>query len=192
MKQVLLTSAAILMGVSTAAFAQTAPDQNSGATNPPAATMSPPAGMAPARPVVRPVDRDAAAVPAEGRSSASMPAERRGTMSTSPGTPMGTDGMFTSIPAGEQMSSKVVGLDVYNAANKNIGKIKDVAFDQNGVKAYIVAVGGFMGMGDHYVAVNPSALNINFDADARKWRAAMNTDIDQLKAAPEYKYSSND
>jgi hypothetical protein len=100
--------------------------------------------------------------------------------------------MFTTVPAKEELSSKVVGLDVYNNANKDIGKIKDIAFDDNGVKAYIVAVGGFLGMGDHYVAVQPSAVTLSYDANAKKWRAAMNTDADQLKAAPEYKYSSND
>jgi sporulation protein YlmC with PRC-barrel domain len=100
-------------------------------------------------------------------------------------------GMFASVPAQEELTSNVVGLEVYNNANQDIGKIKDVAFDANGVKAYIVAVGGFLGVGDHYVAVQPSAVRISYDASNKKWRAAMNTNADQLKAAPEYKYSSN-
>jgi sporulation protein YlmC with PRC-barrel domain len=99
---------------------------------------------------------------------------------------------FTNIPASEELSSKVVGLEVYNNANQDIGKIKDVAFDQNGVRAYIVAVGGFLGMGDHYVAVKPSAIDISYNSNDKKWHAAMNTDASQLKAAPEYKYSSNE
>ena len=85
----------------------------------------------------------------------------------------------------------MVGLSVYNDANQDIGKIKDIAFDRNGVKAYIVAVGGFLGMGDHYVAVKPSAVHINRNSNSTQWRATMNTNADQLKAAPEYKYSSN-
>ncbi len=106
--------------------------------------------------------------------------------------PTADSGIFTSIPAQEELSSKVVGLEVYNNANQDVGKIKDIAFDQSGVKAYIVAVGGFLGMGDHYVAVQPSAVRLSWDANAKKWHAAMNTDADQLKAAPEYKYSSNE
>ncbi len=102
-----------------------------------------------------------------------------------------SSGMFTSVPSQEDLSSKVVGLNVYNNENTDIGKIKDIAFDSNGVKAYIVAVGGFLGMGDHYVAVRPSAININYDTTNNKWKATMNTDAAQLKAAPEYKYSSN-
>jgi hypothetical protein len=97
-------------------------------------------------------------------------------------------GAFANVPGTEDLSSKVVGLDVYNKSNQDIGKIKDIAFDSNGVRAYIVAVGGFLGLGDHYVAVRPSALQVTYDAADKKWRAAMDTDADQLKKAPEYKY----
>jgi hypothetical protein len=103
----------------------------------------------------------------------------------------GATGMFTSIPARDDLSSKVVGLDIYNNANQDIGTIKDIAFDASGVKAYIVGVGGFLGVGDHYVAIRPSAINLTFNAAEKKWHAKMDTNADQLKAAPEYKYASN-
>jgi hypothetical protein len=103
----------------------------------------------------------------------------------------GTAGdMFTALPAGERMSSKMVGLDVYNSANQDIGTIKDVAYDGSTIKAYIVGVGGFLGMGDHYVAVNPSSVHITWDASSKTWHAAMDTTAAQLKAAPEFKYPS--
>jgi sporulation protein YlmC with PRC-barrel domain len=95
---------------------------------------------------------------------------------------------FTSVPANEDLSSKLIGLDIYNGANKDIGTIKDVAFSAKGVKAYIVGVGGFIGMDEHYVAIRPSAITINYDSTAKKWHAAMETSVDELKAAPEYKY----
>jgi hypothetical protein len=180
MKQTLLASAAVLMSLSVGAFAQSTPPQSNGAVM----------NSQPAPGVVRPADRTAETAPVAGKPTASMSAADRHAAAAS--APMGSSDMFADIPAGEQLSSKVVGLEVYNAANKNIGKIKDIAFDEHGVKAYIVAVGGFLGMGDHYVAVNPPAVNISFDSNAKKWHAAMNTDADQLKAAPEYKYSSND
>lgn len=97
-------------------------------------------------------------------------------------------GMFATIPAQGELSSRVVGLDVYNNANQNIGTIKDVAFDQNGVRGYVLAVGGFLGMGDRYVAVRPSAVAVRYDSGDNKWHATMNANADQLKAAPEYKY----
>jgi hypothetical protein len=100
-------------------------------------------------------------------------------------------GMFASVPATDDLSSQVVGLEVYNNTNQDIGTIKDIAFNAAGVKAYIVGVGGFLGMGDHYVAVRPSAISLSYNADNKTWRATIDTNADQLKAAPEYKYSSN-
>jgi PRC-barrel domain protein len=100
-------------------------------------------------------------------------------------------GMFTNIPVKDELSSKVVGLDVYNNANQNIGTIKDVAYSGTGVNGYILGVGGFLGMGDHYVAVRPSAIKLSYDAKDKKWHANMDANADQLKAAPEYKYPSN-
>jgi hypothetical protein len=100
-------------------------------------------------------------------------------------------GMFTSLPAKDELSSKVVGLDVYNNANQNIGTIKDVAYNGTSVNGYILGVGGFLGMGDHYVAVRPSAIKLSYDAKDKKWHASMDANADQLKAAPEYKYPSN-
>ena len=96
--------------------------------------------------------------------------------------------MFTYVPTQDELSSNVIGLDVYNEEKRNIGTIKDIALDANGLNGYIVNVGGFLGMGDHYVVVRPSAIGFN-DKD-NKWHATMNVNADQLKAAPEYKYSS--
>jgi hypothetical protein len=100
------------------------------------------------------------------------------------------DGMFTTVPPTDRLSSEVVGLDVYNNANQDIGTIKDIAYTGANVKAYIVAVGGFLGMGDHYVAVSPSDLKVTYDATTKKWHANMDTTADQLKAAPAFTYSS--
>ena len=100
-------------------------------------------------------------------------------------------GMFTSLPAKDELSSKVVGLDVYNNANQNIGTIKDLAYNGTSVNGYILGVGGFLGIGDHYVAVRPSAIKLTYDAKDKKWHASMDANADQLKAAPEYKYPSN-
>lgn len=99
-------------------------------------------------------------------------------------------GTFTNIPAKDDLSSKAVGLDVYNADNQDIGTIKDIAFNGGQIDGYILTVGGFLGLGDHYVAVRPAALDISYDSSANKWHAKMNATAEQLKAAPEYKYAS--
>ena len=55
---------------------------------------------------------------------------------------------------GEWRASKLVGVNVYNEANEKIGDINDVILDKVGkVENVILGVGGFLGMGEHYVAV---------------------------------------
>ncbi len=106
-------------------------------------------------------------------------------------TTAGAGGAFTSVPAKDGLSSQLMGLQVYNNAKQDIGTIKDVALNENGIDGYILSVGGFLGIGDHYVAVRPSAINLKFDHAAKKWTATMDTTADQLKSAPEFKYPSN-
>lgn len=94
---------------------------------------------------------------------------------------------FTTVPANDWMASKVVGLSVQNNANQDIGTVKDVVYAGRSIKAYIVGVGGFLGMGEHYVAVKPWAMHITTNAD-KTMHATVNANADQLKAAPEFKY----
>lgn len=55
---------------------------------------------------------------------------------------------------GEWRASKLSGVDVYNEANEKIGDISDVIIDKSGKAGnVIIGVGGFLGMGEHYVAV---------------------------------------
>jgi hypothetical protein len=56
------------------------------------------------------------------------------------------------------------------------------------IDALILSVGGFLGVGEHYVAVSPSSVNVRYDSKNDKWLASMNTTKDALKAAPEFKY----
>ena len=55
---------------------------------------------------------------------------------------------------GDWRASKLVGLNVYNDANEKIGDISDIILDKSGkVENVVLGVGGFLGMGEHYVAV---------------------------------------
>jgi sporulation protein YlmC with PRC-barrel domain len=61
-----------------------------------------------------------------------------------------SDASFT----GDWRASKVVGLYVYNDNNQNIGSINDLLTDRSGnIKAVVIGVGGFLGVGTHLVAV---------------------------------------
>jgi sporulation protein YlmC with PRC-barrel domain len=65
-----------------------------------------------------------------------------------------TDNAATMHREGEWRASKLVGVNVYNENNDKIGDINDVILDKSGkVDNVILGVGGFLGMGEHYVAV---------------------------------------
>jgi sporulation protein YlmC with PRC-barrel domain len=55
---------------------------------------------------------------------------------------------------GDWRASKVVGLSVYNDQNENVGSINDLLMDKSGsIKAAVVSVGGFLGVGSRFVAL---------------------------------------
>jgi hypothetical protein len=71
-------------------------------------------------------------------------------------------------------ASKVVGLNVYNDNNEKIGSINDLLMDKSGnVKAAVIGVGGFLGMGAHLVAV--SFDKIKFSDEPVVYTGAANT-----------------
>jgi hypothetical protein len=86
------------------------------------------------------------------------------------------------------LSKNLIGLSIYNGANEDVGAIKDIVVENGLLKGYILSVGGFLGMGTHYVTVSPSSVAINYDTKNKKWHATINATKDQLKAAPEFRY----
>jgi sporulation protein YlmC with PRC-barrel domain len=77
-------------------------------------------------------------------------------------TPTATTDQANMAPAsasdssfqGNWRASKVVGLNVYNDKNENLGSINDLLTDKSGnIKAVVIGVGGFLGVGAHLVAV---------------------------------------
>lgn len=95
---------------------------------------------------------------------------------------------ITVVPS-DAMGSNLVGLDIHNAANEDIGEIEDVVLDSGlKVKGLVLSVGGFVGVGSKYVVVDPSAVAITYDANAKEWKAMMSATKDQLTAIPEFKY----
>ena len=55
---------------------------------------------------------------------------------------------------GQWRSSKLIGVNVYNDNNEKIGDIQELIVDKSGkVDNVILGVGGFLGMGEHCVAV---------------------------------------
>ena len=126
---------------------------------------------------------------------------------------------------GDWRASKIVGLSVYNDRNESVGSINDLLTDRNGnIKAVVLGVGGFLGVGEHLVAVpfdkikfvnEPVAYTGTAGASGSRpapstttgststppataskpnpWspdHAVFNATKDELKAMPEFKYSS--
>ena len=55
---------------------------------------------------------------------------------------------------GNWRASKVVGLSVYNDKNESVGSINDLLMEKSGaIKMVVIGVGGFLGVGEHLVAV---------------------------------------
>jgi sporulation protein YlmC with PRC-barrel domain len=150
-------------------------------------------------------------------------------------TPTTTDRANNMAPAaasdssfqGDWRTSKVVGLNVYNDNNENVGSINDLLTDKSGnIKAAVISVGGVLGVGARLVAVpfdkikfanEPIAYTGVAGAGGSKpmssttttgaatgagtapppkpnpWypdHAVYNASKDELKAMPEFKYST--
>jgi sporulation protein YlmC with PRC-barrel domain len=70
--------------------------------------------------------------------------------STPPSSTASTNSSYT----GNWRASKVVGLSVYNEGNESLGTINDLLTDKSGkIVAVVVGVGGFLGVGERYVAI---------------------------------------
>jgi sporulation protein YlmC with PRC-barrel domain len=55
---------------------------------------------------------------------------------------------------GQWRASKVIGVNVYNENNDKIGDIQEIIIDKSAkVDNVVIGVGGFLGLGEHYVAV---------------------------------------
>ena len=84
-------------------------------------------------------------------------------------------------------ASKLAGATVYNRDKERIGTIDDLILSPADRNAFaILSVGGFLGMGKHYVAVPFSSLQISdkqvLMPDATK---------QSIEALPEFKYATD-
>jgi sporulation protein YlmC with PRC-barrel domain len=84
------------------------------------------------------------------------------------------------------LSSKFIGTDVVGADDKKIGDVSDVLFDHQGkIEAYVIGVGGFLGIGAKDVALAPSAFQPVKDNNNNE-RLKLSMTKDQLEKAPAF------
>ena len=75
----------------------------------------------------------------------------------------GTPRFIERPEAGTMRGSKVIGVGVVGADHVRVGKIEDVLVDGGGrIQAVVIGVGGFLGVGEKYVAVPFDQLAWNF------------------------------
>ena len=84
--------------------------------------------------------------------------------SSSAATPAATSSTakFVNSQRSDQfLASKFKGTDVIGSDDQKIGDVSDILFDKDGkIEAYVVGVGGFLGIGAKDVALAPSAFQI--------------------------------
>jgi sporulation protein YlmC with PRC-barrel domain len=82
----------------------------------------------------------------------------------------------------------IIGKTVYNDNNEKIGDVNDVIFSRNNSASFVViGVGGFLGMGEHDVAVPLS--RIKHDNDKLILAGATK---EALKKMPEFRYTKSE
>ena len=56
-------------------------------------------------------------------------------------------------------SSKLIGVKIYNEQNERLGDVNEIIMDPAGkVMGYVIGVGGFLGMGEHDIFVEPNKI----------------------------------
>jgi sporulation protein YlmC with PRC-barrel domain len=69
-------------------------------------------------------------------------------------TPAGSGGFITQAQMGQYRASKLVGVNIYNNSDENIGEVNELIVDGSGkAVAVVVGVGGFLGIGEKNVAL---------------------------------------
>jgi sporulation protein YlmC with PRC-barrel domain len=93
----------------------------------------------------------------------------------------------TSQKPDQWLASKFKGTNVLGTDGQTIGDVSDILFDKDGkIEAYVVSIGGFLGMGAKEVALAPTSFTVipgeNGKADVLK----LSLNKDELKLAQNF------
>ena len=116
-------------------------------------------GMSPNLPAATPAP---SATPAPAVTPATpAPAAKSTEMSTPAASSTNSAKFINSQRQDQFLASKFKGTDVIGSDDKKIGDVSDILFDKGGkIEAYVVGVGGFLGIGAKDVALAPNAFQI--------------------------------
>lgn len=86
------------------------------------------------------------------------------------------------------LASKFKGTDVIGLDNAKIGDVNDILFNHDGkVLAYVVGVGGFLGIGSKDVALAPASFQVQPATDRENLKLKLAMTKDELKNVAEFK-----
>jgi sporulation protein YlmC with PRC-barrel domain len=99
----------------------------------------------------------------------------------------GKANFVTAQKPDQWLATKFKGTDVLGSDNQKIGDVSDILFDKSGkIEAFVVSVGGFLGVGAKEVALAPSSFDVvpgqNGSADKLKLSATK----DELQQAQNF------
>jgi sporulation protein YlmC with PRC-barrel domain len=86
------------------------------------------------------------------------------------------------------LASNFKGTDVVGPDNKKIGDVSDILFNKTGkIEAYVVSVGGFLGMGSKNVAITPNSFDVMPGSNGSRDKLKLSLSQDELKQAQNFK-----
>lgn len=107
---------------------------------------------------------------------------------TSAGATVASGSFINSQAPNQWLASDFKGTDVIGANDEKIGDVDDLLFDKDGkIVAYVVGVGGFLGIGAKDVALPPSAFQLVQGKDSNDIKLKLSMTKDQLKTAADFK-----
>jgi hypothetical protein len=121
----------------------------------------------------------------------SPPAQKSEPMPPAAGA-QGSKQFVTQQSSDQWLATKFKGTDVIGSNNEKIGDVSDILFDKEGkILAYVVGVGGFLGIGQKDVALAPAAFQVQPASDREELKLKLTMTRDELKNAPEFKAAAS-
>ncbi|MCO6185859.1 PRC-barrel domain-containing protein [Rhizobium sp. L1K21] len=80
------------------------------------------------------------------------------------------------------------GATVYGSGDEDVGDVAELILGSDGktVEKLVIDVGGFLGIGEHRIAVGVDQVNIQKNADGSEFRVYIDNNQEALEAMPEY------
>jgi len=88
----------------------------------------------------------------------------------------------------ELTAEHLTGARVYTTEDEDIGEVDELLLSEDGssIEQVVLDVGGFLGIGEHEVAVSMEELHIMRSDDGMDFRVYMDATQEELEAQPEY------